>query len=698
MADMLNAAPMVIDQGTRDMSARTVTGGVLSVPQHLPKFYIFSEKGPVGPSYLDLDSATLTQVYGDATFDVNQKYYTHQTVFLQGVAKKGNNCVIQRLVAPDASDRSNIALYLDVLPTQVPLYRKNSDGSLQLDHNGAPMTETDSGGRAITVSGYKVAWVTDYSSVPVGEYQRGMLSQREGIQVDGETQSTQFPIFEFAASDPGEFGQKLAVRLQAALQTDQAPFPTSLLADGKQYPYYFGMTKVVDTVTGKTAPVLNSFGAQTTKFSLKSKGIDPTSGAVIDINKTVGAQYIGLSVDQATGLGDAFVYQGNLEDVLDMLYSAEMNISDEYRDVEINNSENNLYAFNVVSFTSSNGSPYQAIKLVDLENSVRLTKNTNLFLNGSSDGTITEDLLDSLVIADMDSYNTSLHEYNDLALHPESIVYDTGFGLQAKKALVKFISHRKDTYVATSTYAHNAPAATLAEQYSAAIALMTIFELYPESATFGTPVMRGLVVAGSGELINSQYTKRVPVLYEVALKAAAYMGAKNGAWKNGYCFDRAPLSILTELKSVDVTWVPTSTRNTLWSTGLNFVLNYDQRSQFFPALQTVYNDDTSVLNSFFTTVAIGYLNKIQHAAWREFSGSISLTPAQLEDEVNNFVTGRVKDKFDGKFVVIPAATVTELDKARGYSWTLPIKIYANNMKTVMTANIEAYRMSDLSKN
>ena len=295
----------------------------------------------------------------------------------------------------------------------------------------------------------------------------------------------------------------------------------------------------------------------------------------------------------------------------------------------------------------------------------------------------------------MDNYNNSLHEYNDLVMHPESIIYDSGFSLAAKKAMAKFIARRKDTFTILSTYAHDAPSIALSDQYSVAIALKTMMELYPESATFGTPVMRGMIIGGSGNLINSLYIKRVPLTYEVLYKAARYMGAKNGVWKNGFSFDRAPLSVLSQIKNIDVTWVPTSTRNTLWSTGLNFVLNYEVRRQFFPALQTVYENDTSVLNSFFTAVAISYLNKIQHAAWREFSGSMSLTNAQLEEQVNQFVADQVKDKFDGKFVIIPDCQVTELDAIRGFSWTLNIKIYSANMRTTMTAMISAYRDTDL---
>ena len=697
MVDIVNAAPMVIDSGTRDMSTRSVPESPLELPQHLPLIYTFAEQGPVGRYYLDLDSVSPTQIYGDKTFDVNAKYFTHQTPFINAAVSAGNNIVVHRLVAPDAKDVANVALYLDVLEVQVPLYKKASDGSLELDDNGEPVPVLDGSDLPMTTAGYKVAWVTDKTVAPVGEYQRGLLTERNGIQSELSVQSTQYPIFEFAAEDTGEAGNRLAVKLFPALRSDIAPFPEGVLSEGKMYPYNFGMSKLMDEITGLTNPILNSFGSQQVSFITKGKGTDPASGAVIDLPKVTKDMYIDVPTSLATGLGVAYVYEGNLETVLTKFYDAEKNLSDDHRDTVINNSEQNIHALNIVSFVSSNGSPYQAIKLVDVQGSTRLTKNTNLFLGGSSDGTMTEDLLDTLVIADLENYNNSLHEYNDLVMHPESIIYDSGFGIDAKKAFPKFIARRKDTFVVLGTYSHKAPSAALDQQYSVALALKTMLELYPESGTFGTPVMRGMVVGGSGELMNSLYTKRVPLTYEIMYKAARYMGAKNGAWVNGYAFDRAPNSIVTQIKNIDVTWVPTSTRNTLWSVGLNFVLNYKVRSQFFPALQTVYENDTSVLNSFFTAVAISYLNKVSHAAWREFSGSMSLTNAQLEEQVNDFVLAQVKDKFDSNFVIIPDATVTELDDLRGFSWTLPIKIYANNMKTVMTTSVESYRMSDIAE-
>lgn len=107
---IVNAAPMVIDQGTQDLSTRQIPLGPDEQPQHLPVFWGFFAKGKVGRNYVDLESASLTQLYGDDSFDVNKKYYTHQTPFLQAAAAAGNNCVVHRLTAPDATDVANLAM------------------------------------------------------------------------------------------------------------------------------------------------------------------------------------------------------------------------------------------------------------------------------------------------------------------------------------------------------------------------------------------------------------------------------------------------------------------------------------------------------------------------------------------------------------------------------------------------------------
>jgi hypothetical protein len=84
--------------------------------------------------------------------------------------------------------------------------------------------------------------------------------------------------------------------------------------------------------------------------------------------------------------------------------------------------------------------------------------------------------------------------------------------------------------------------------------------------------------------------------------------------------------------------------------------------------------------------------------WREFSGVVSLTEAQLVSRVNKSVQDKVQGKFAGLFKIVPNCTITASDAQRGYSWTLPIQIYANNMKSVMVLSVQAFRMSQAPTN
>lgn len=47
---------------------------------------------------------------------------------------------------------------------------------------------------------------------------------------------------------------------------------------------------------------------------------------------------------------------------------------------------------------------------------------------------MTETLMDELVALDMLKYEDPTSEYNDLVAHPESIIYDSGFGMATKRA------------------------------------------------------------------------------------------------------------------------------------------------------------------------------------------------------------------------------------------------------------------------
>ena len=350
----------------------------------------------------------------------------------------------------------------------------------------------------------------------------------------------------------------------------------------------------------------------------------------------------------------------------------------------------------MVSAVSSKNVPYHSFLLEATgADAVRLSENSVVYATGGSDGTMNEELFADLVSEEVAEYANPNSQLLNAAVHCESVIIDSGFPLATKYELIKFIAIRKDTAVILATHDVLGEVLTPSEESSIAIALRTRLQLYPESEMHGTHVTRGMVVGHSGEFMDSKYPKRLPLTLELAKKAADYMGAGDGRWKSGLSFDSAPLSEVTSFKNVNATFKPDSVRNVDWKNCLVWVQSFKRRSVFFPALKTVYDDDTSVLNSFFTMMACVELEKVGFRAWQNFTGSDRRTNPVLKKDVEKYINDDIKDRFDGRFVIIPEVYFTLADVQRGYSWSTRIKIYAANMKTVNTFELEAYRRDDL---
>lgn len=686
---IVNAAPMVIDLGVQDLSTRQLPREPEAIPQHLPKFYLFAQKGPSNPQLVV--GASRNMMYGTDTFDPRSKYFNHSTVFANLVNAEGNSCMLQRLIPDDAGPEANLTLWLDVLPTTINDFARNTDGSIKYDVLGNPIIIG-------TIAGYKIKFVTTHSS-NLSTF--GELTVQPGDQTDPITsvQSDRYPIMQIKSAFQGEYYNNVGLRISAPTVKNSLNMPTKLMSNEKAYPFFLSVIK--KAVGGLSSVNVQStvFGEQKIMFTLKQNTIDPLTDKQLYLGEQFPAAYRNIEDTRYPleygDIGGVAIYNGYIDALTSMFHSAEIPFIDQFSD--FSDDAEDKFLFNIFTGESSFGVPYHSYMFVDAANAVTISEYTNLFLAGSGDGTMTDAEHALLVQNEVSRYLDPNDELMDLAVNVESVLYDTGFPLETKKAMTAFIANRKDTFVILSTHDVNDRVLTASEEFSLAIALRTRLQFYPESDYFGTPVMRGMVIGRCAKLRNSQYTKYLPLSAEVAIKSARYMGAGNGRWKTGYNFDGAPGSVIDNMYGVNVTWVPASVRNRNWDVGLNFVLNYDRRSLFFPALKTVYTDDTSVLNSYFTAMAICYINKVGHAAWREFSGVAGLTNAQLVDRVNEFVHKRVLDRFDGRYVVVPDATITEMDELRGFSWTLPIKVYSPMMKTVMTLSVQAYRIEDLDQ-
>lgn len=690
-ATIVNAAPMTVMQGAQDKSTRQLVAEAEALPQHLPKVFIYAEKGPTEPQLVV--GASRSKLYGENSFDIRMPWATHATVLSNAINAQANAQMIQRVQPVDAAPPASIRLMLDVLACQVPVYARNPDGSVKLDTNGLP-TETGT-----MVDGFKAKWVIDQVVTDdTGSNDFGSASTRAGDLTDqaSESQSTRYPIMDLMVPSFGAYGNNMGLRLWAPTSKSNIPLDDRLLTQEKVYP--IRMACVSRATAASTAKIVETLAAeQFVNVCLKPNTIDRNVDKLVyaeDVFIPAYSNTTDLAFPPVFGpFGALKMYEENIESLLGQFYDAEVPFIDGFSD--FTNEDGEQFRFNMVSGMSSHAAPYTSFQLVTgTSNSVRFSETATVYAQGGSDGTMNEALFAELVSAEMDGYADENNRLQDSAKYPESIIYDSGFPLATKYALAKFISVRKDTAVVLSTHDVNGPRLSASEESSLAIALRTRLQMYPESEFFGTGVVRGMIVGRSGRM-NGQYRKTLPLTIEIATKAAAYMGASNGKWKSGFAFDSAPNNVVSLFTDVNVTFTPATVRNKDWANGLNWVDQYDRRSLYFPALKTVYDNDTSVLTSFFTMMAVVELEKVGERCRRRFSGVSSLTNAQLIEQVNEFVVENTLGRFDGRFIIKPDAHFTAADLARGYSWTLAIQIYAPNMKTVMTLSIESYRIEDL---
>lgn len=703
-----NAAPMVINLGTQDDSTTQLPIEPETYPQHCPKFFLYTKKGPTTPQLVS--GAHAAQLYSTDSFSNNYPWFNYNTALYNVVSATGNKCMLQRLQPTDAGPAANLTLWLDVLPVTVGITQRNSDGSIAVDSNGDAISTGE------TTSGYQVKWVvtssnsTEYTlgeqiitpgnqSASTGTVMPNASDYTTGTDAaSGQGASTRYPILEFQTSSFGNWGNNVGISIFAGTQTSQNnTISSTILQQSQVYPYFFQVYSRPNSITSaSTVPTI--LGSNNILASLIPNTINPLTGADMYLGNTFVSSYNNTTnptFPRVYGdFNNVYIYEDNITTLLNMFYTAETPYINQWSD--FNGAPDQYGLFNFISGVSSQNVPYQTFFFAQDPDSVSLNSYTINYAAGSSDGTMNDTNFAALVENEMAAYLDPSNPVQDLAVNVESILYDSGFPLTTKQSLVNFIAVRPDTFVVLSTYVNNTPPPTADEEYSTAVTLSSFLQQFPESPYFGTPVMRGSIVGRCGNLINSNYTKTVPLTFAWAEKAATFMGASDYKWIADEIFEGAPGSVITTMNNVNITWVSPASRNIDWSVGLNWVQAYDRASLFFPAFKTVYNNDTSVDTSFITVMAVCTLNKIQHEAWRMYSGTTQYTNAQLVDRTNSFITQASNGIFAGMFKVEPNTYISDNDEIRGYSWHINTNLYANNAKTVGISYVTTYRMSQYS--
>lgn len=701
-----NAAPRAILRGIKDESGRPAVYEAEQIPTHLPHIYLFTERGDTLPSLQS--GAGLLKRFGVNSFDYRKQYATHQTVLANLVNGEGNAIMVQRLVPPGANPPATLRLSVDMICDEVPEYERDTNGQFKLSPTGELIPT------GAMIQGCKLKWIVGPTIDPGTDgrllesndprlLEGGDLRILEtavggGTQVVGSMtnalgeQSTIYPIMDFEADSFGDYGNRIGLKLSAPNALSNIPIDDITVEEQRAYLYRL---QIVERASEISTPVVfeTLFGERYVDFAFKPDVINLRTEQEMSYDKVVVPAYSqeGSATREEIRplIGDAHVYMDNLETVLSTV------LANEGQYGYTSPLDEDKHMINIFSGYNYNGIPYEGIRVLGpADGGIILNENTTHYLSGGYDGVMTPETFDNAVRYQLENFGSLQAKVLDTALYPQSVIYDTGFTLDTKKAMLNVIGQRKDMWVVLSTQDVGLPQNNPAEETSIAFALQTRARMYPESEIYGTSVCRAMIVGLSGYMIDYGYKGLLPITLEVARNCARYMGAGNGFWDGDNRFDVTPNNQIKLFRNVNAEYLNASARGRQWEAGMIWAQSYDMRSLFIPAYQTVYDDDTSVINSAVNMMIAVELEKIADRSWRDLTGISDLTPAQFLERSDRLIERLAKGKFDSRVIIVPETFYTRNDTQRGYSWSCNIHMYAGNMKTVGTFTIVAKRKED----
>lgn len=742
IANIYSSTPQIIQTGIRDMSTRTVPAAPEEQPQHFPIFYTFASRGDDSDFYAVYGSS-MTNMYGDEFLKTGSRYATHATPFIKGITSLSNLVMLKRLKPEDAATawvRFSLGVtkqktkegkdeYLLRWITSTPV---NTGDLTSLGSSAQRYKESFTFGKGLTLA--EVGLIDD--TVP-------SIFSATGVATSGTNLERVYPIFDLEVSHFGEYGNNLGISLycpnvKSADRHNALWFDESLI---RQYRLKF--VKRTDKRASAKA-ISNNSGEQWTDFVFRPKTIDPTAG---NIDRYLGTSTLDnyRNLDRTGGRVPTYgpfnkikVYSENIEYITRTLYKAEQAADDEYKVLEAEFREQNAgrlvtdyelmqykarltepsneesevdahWQIDLLSAKNIEGLDYRTIKMANVRTSLDAVDETATYwANGGKDGTMSDEVYNELVLKEIDSFEEDGCPYRDIARYPFSVFYDTGYPIKDKPRFNALLSARKDVSVCWSTHAvetnekytdnDSIPGVVALDRQTEAgrvTSLSTAIRLNPESVVWGTGACRANIIMQCGTIIDSDYTGRVPMSYELALKRARYMGAANGKMRSGYGYDQDGIKQLQYMKEVNNPFVPFQTREKNWTNGATWAQYYDRNTMFFPAVRTIYKDETSVLVSDINMLIAVDLQKVCFRTWRRLVGNAKLTNQQFIELSNKYILEDVEGRYDGRVSIQPETYYTPADELRGYSWHCNIHMYANNMKTVGIFTVVTHRQEDL---
>ena len=537
----------------------------------------------------------------------------------------------------------------------------------------------------------------------------------------GENGEIVYPILALKALNPGNYGNDLAFRFFYRQSENDA-------ANVAFYKSVFNSFSAVRREYNSTTTnvITDIYGRNYNSFAADPDCTDPESAVQYGMDAVITSAF---DTDDAAATSDfpytVFTYEDNLKLIGDRIIALESEDSLAISEFGFESKdEMNGYMIDVLSGLNIKGVSYDHVHVkgrgltlsapnaagntsasydVLANGEVVLDSQIDMFLSGGNDGELEgageverDEFVDHFFYQFLKLYVNP--KIVDKFRYPMTHLYDCGYSMTTKYAMIDFLDTRDDVGVELTTqvlfqssWATGANRQLKLNDQAADLANGLVLReralLMRESVLKGTDCMRCSIYTQSGMPIAATYSKPTPFTLWSAFQHAQYGNTDQMSAQEPRGL---PYSYNEMFKSWN--WTPHAElhKEKTWDAGLNYCQYADMTRIFYPALRTVYREATSVLTDQWVVDALIYTKHECRKAWARFSGR-NTPQAILEDEIKNYLENKLAYLYNGKYEFSVTVYKTEEEQKIGYIEHVKLKLTFPATMRVMIFDIEVNR-------
>lgn len=594
-----------------DESAQTVFLEDI-LPLRMPIFVIRAQKGRFNTPVFCADYNAAVKEFGAETFNLlNDTYFSNAAFYIRQVFANTGSCWIVR-VADGTPLVSNMVIELGVQPrADIPVYEVDAETGLRTVGESGDYVEVPNAVR----DGLRLSWhirvLGENESATAPDTRPVSTTETNGSEESVTLTTTYYPMFVLTAKNAGVWGDNLAVSLSWNATTNNVT-----LTDRLASTLYTLAPVQKDYSTETINPIYDNLGSANFAFSVKPNVVDPDTTREWSLASIINNRYAGnysLPFD-ITPITANFVTVGNL------VIAAENARLEAEEGEGVTFSLTDAYEVNLVSGRFANGKFYESIHVITSTYEgydavvVRMMSGIYHYLDGGSDGTISDAAIDTQVkdFFELDINPTIV----DVARYPFNVIYDTGYSLLTKKAIISFTGMRHDVKAVIATQIASQPANSQATDLATGADLSEYAQLIPESLTKNTGACRIDIFTQNARAYNSNQRYFPMTLWACVAHAKFQSGQYIDQEATGL-----PNGLVEIFDPTTFNWVPSADdqKAATWDARLNYAQYVDRNRLFVPAVRTVYNKTSSVLSRSFFVDAVTFVEQALYLTWATFS-------------------------------------------------------------------------------